>query len=204
MKWIWVLLVTFGVPPAALAKEAETKPWELHMVGYHDQMPSFLKSWDFPATSMFVVDAQTPVENVTVHITFFVRDTTDFSVDHYKADRCGVLWPEGTKTFRKMLPILSGNGLEVWVPRIDPPNPVTLRIGWPEKGLEILAATMKVESENYSEEQRWESVGVQLYRKLGPDSFFPVREPKFRAVQLDQVCEQIVPYEVPRQYLMAQ
>ncbi|MGP0590909.1 hypothetical protein ACTRXD_00030 [Nitrospira sp. T9] len=203
MKWIGVLLVTFGIPLAALAEEAKSKALELHMVGYHDDLPFLLKGWDFPAMSMFKVEAQTPLDNVTVHITFFARDTPDFSVDEYKAIRCGVLWPEGTKAFRQALPILSGNGLEVWVPRIDPPNPVTLWIGWPEKGLQILAATMKVESEHYSEEKRWESIGVQLYRELGPDSVLSLREPKFRVVQLDQVCEQIVPYELPRRYLMA-
>ena len=99
--------------------------------------------------------------------------------------------------------MLSKQGLKVWVPRIDPPNPVTLRIGWPEKGLNILAATMRVKSDEYFEEKRWEDQALEYEREEAQEAFRPFPEPEFRVVQLDQVCERIVPYEVPRSYLMA-
>ena len=154
--------------------------------------------------SKFVVKAQMPLKNVTVHITFFVLDTPDFSLDQFKAVRCGVLWPEGTMTFPQMVPVHSGHGLKVWVPRIDPPNPVTLRIGWPEKGLKIRAATMRVESDHHVEEQQWEHRTLEYQRVEAKNASRPFTEPELRVVQLNQVCERIVPFEVPRSYLMAQ
>ena len=97
-----------------------------------------------------------------------------------------------------------GQELKVWVPRIDPPNPVTLRIGWPEKGLHIRAVEMKVESDQHFEVKRWEDQALVYQREEAQEASQPFPEPDFRVVQLDQVCEQIVPYEVPRRYLMAQ
>lgn len=203
MKWVWIFLVALAMPLVTYAEEPKQKVLELRMFGYHDELPSFLKSWDFPAMSKFVVEALTPVENVTVHITFYVPDSPDFSLDQFKAVRCGVLWPEGSRTFPQMVPIHSGDGLVVWVPRIDPPNSVTIRIGWPEKGLNIRAVTMKVKSDEYFELKRWEHQALEYQREEAQEASRPFREPDFRVVQLDQVCERIVPYEVPKSYLMA-
>ena len=204
MKGVWVFLIALAIPTVTYSEKPEQKVVELRMFGYQDELPSFLKSWDFPAVSKFVVEAQRPLKNVTIHLTFFVLDTPDFSLDQFKAVRCGVFWPEGTRTFPQRVPVDSGHGLKVWVPRIDPPNPVTLRIGWPEKGLNILAATMRVESDHHVEEKRWEDQALEYQREEAQTALRPVPEPDLRVVQLEQVCERIVPYEVPRSYIMAQ
>ena len=154
--------------------------------------------------SKFVIEAQTPVENITVHIKFFVRDTPDFSLDQLKAGRCGVFWPEGTTTFPQRVPLPSGQGLNVWVPRIDPPNAVTIRIGWLEKGLQIRAVEMNVESAQHFEVKRWEDQALEYEREEVQEASRSFPEPDFRVVPLEQVCERIVPYEVPRRYLMAE
>ena len=47
MKWL-VLLIVFGMPLGAYAEEPKQKAMELRLFGYHDELPSFLESWDFP------------------------------------------------------------------------------------------------------------------------------------------------------------
>ena len=185
------------------AQEPKDKALEIRMVGYHDKIPSFLKGWDFPAMSKFVVKAQKPLDNVTVHITFFVRDTPDFSLQQFQAVRCGVLWPERAKTLPHMLPIHSDKGLEFWVPHIDEHDSMTLRIGWPKKILGIRAAAMRVESDQHFVEKRWKHWALENQREKAQKDSRPFHEPEFGCVQLDQVCERLLPFEVPRKYLMA-
>lgn len=204
MKWGWFFLLALAIPTLTHSEEPEQTVLELRMFGYQDELPRFSKSWDFPAVSKFVVEALTPVENVTIHLTFFVPNSPDFSLEQFKAMRCGVFWPEGTTTFPQRVPMSLGQELNVWVPRIDPPNPVTLRIGWPEKGLHIRAVEMKVESEGSIANKRWEDQALVYQREEAQEASRPFPEPDFRVVQLDQVCDRIVPYEVPRRYLMAQ
>ncbi|MGD9852795.1 MAG: hypothetical protein AB7T38_16200 [Nitrospirales bacterium] len=167
-----------------------------------------MKGWDFPAISLFTLEAQQPLNNVTVHLTFFVEDTPDFSVDQLQAARCGVIRPESAHGALRTFPPLDmakalGKAWELWVPALKERTVMGVIIGWHNPNLAIQAVTMTVKSDETTQHQHWEKGELELTEKTVKPYPWIASNPALRAISLDRVCEQFTPFQMPRTYLMA-
>lgn len=208
MKWAWVVLVVLAMPLTGHGEEPNNKALKIGMMGYHDVFPSSLKGWDFPALALFTVEAQQPLENVSVHLTFFVEDTSEFSADQLQAARCGVFTPEIARGVAQTFPPLDvaielGKTRALWVPSLKERALMGVMIGWNNPDLAINAVNLTVKSEQTIQRQRWKKTELPLTKKTIQTYPWTDSNPALRAIALDQVCEQFIPFQMPQTYLMA-
>lgn len=208
MKWWGIVLILMIMPLTGHAEERNNKALKIGIMGYHDVFPSSLKGWDFPALALFTVEAQQPLENVSVHLTFFVEDTPEFSANQLQAARCGVFTPEIARGAQQTFPPLDvaielGKTRDLWVPSLKERALIGVMIGWHNPDLAIQAVTLAVKSEQTIQRQRWKKTELPLTKKMTQTYPWTVSNPALRAIALDQVCEQFIPFQMPQTYLMA-
>ncbi|MDR4494653.1 MAG: hypothetical protein R3B74_09535 [Nitrospirales bacterium] len=204
MKCWWIVLILLALPLIGHVEDSKNEPLKIGIQGYHDMFPSALKGWDFPAVALLTVEAQQPLKNVSVDLTFFVEDTPEFSFDQLQAARCGVMTAESAHgALRTFPPLDVGKAWELWVPALKERTMMSVIIGWDNLDLAIQAVTLNVRSDQTTQHQRWKKGELQLTKKTVKPYPWIASNPPLRAIPLDQVCEQFIPLQMPRTYLMA-
>ena len=204
----WVVLVVLAIPLIGHAEEPTNKALNIGLQGYHDLFPSTLKGWGFPAASLFTLEAQQSLENVTVHLTFFVEDSPDFSVDQLQAARCGVVTPETARGLPRTFPPLEvakalGDTWELWVPSLKEGAFMGVMIGWRDPDLAIHAVTMTVTSDQMIQQHHWKKEDLKKIKKTVQPYLWTALNPALRTIPLNHVCEEFTPFQMPQTYIMA-